>query len=114
VNQLQEADRLVMDATGLVGGRNATPLDHMRAQMEMLEASQIRQSVANRLKEQIPDNGGLGGEYLSGLITSADAQEQQAFQLVQSSNPQDISEGASELKAANEQLQQVENSWLSM
>ena len=80
----------------------------------MAEASQIRQSVADRLRQQFPDPTGMGagGDYIADLVKQGDAQEQQAFQLLQSPNTADISAGATDLKAGIEQFQLIENNWL--
>jgi hypothetical protein len=110
-DRLQVADQLVKDATGLVGGRAASPIDHIRAQAEMAQASAIRQSVGKDLEARYPSNGpGFGGELVADQIQQADAEEQRAFQLVQSSNPADISEGATDLMAASSQFQLIEAS----
>jgi hypothetical protein len=108
-DKLQEADALVADAYGLVGGRNASPIDQFRARFEMAEASAIRQSVSKDLEARYPDDGlGVGGRLYGEQIQAADAEEQQGFQLVQSSNPADISKGATDLWAGSGQFSAIE------
>lgn len=109
-DQLQEADALVADAYGLVGGRNASPMDQFRARFEMAEASAIRQSVAKDLEARYPEDGiGVGGRLYGEQIRAADAEEQQGFALVQSSNSADISNGSTDLFAGSGFFQRLEN-----
>jgi hypothetical protein len=110
VDKLQEADALVADAYGLVGGRSASPLDQFRARFEMAEASAIRQSVAKDLEARYPDDGiGVGGRLYAEQIQQADAEEQQGFKLMQSSNPADISNGSTDLLAGSGFFNRLEN-----
>ena len=109
-DELQEADALVADAYGLVGGRDASPMDQFRARFEMAEASAIRHSVAKDLEARYPDDGlGVGGSLYGAQIQAADAEEQQGFQLVQSSNSADISNGATDLWAGSGLFTELEN-----
>ena len=108
-DRLQEADALVADAYGLVGGRSGSPMDQFRARFEMAEASAIRQSVAKDLEARYPDDGlGVGGRLYGDQIKQADAKEQQGFQLVQSSNPADISNGSTDLFVGSGFFQRLE------
>jgi len=109
-DKLQQADALVADAYGLVGGRSASLIDHLRAQFEMAEASAIRQSVAKDLETRYPDYGlGAGGSLYAEQIREADAEEQQGFQLVQSPNLADVSSGATDLWAGSGLFSLIEN-----
>ena len=97
-DKLQEADALVADAYGLVGGRNASFIDQFRARFEMAEASALRQGVAKDLEARYPDDGlGVGGSLYGEQIRQADAEEQAGFRLVQSPNLADVSAGATDL-----------------
>ena len=109
-DKLQEADALVADAYGLVGGRSASPMDQFRARFEMAEASALRQDVAKDLEARYPDDGiGVGGRLYGEQIQAADAEEQQGFALVQSSNSADISNGSTDLFAGSGFFQRLEN-----
>jgi hypothetical protein len=115
-NSLQKADALVQDAMGLISQPDPSNADRLLARAEMAQASQIRQAVADRVDARYPapSGGGLVAEIAEAVgsegdhIRNADAEEQQAFQLVQSSNPVDVSNGLTDFMAASGQFQNIE------
>jgi len=110
-DKLQEADALVADAYGLVGGRNASFIDQFRARVEMAEASALRQGVAKDLEARYPDDGlGVGGSLYGEQIRQADAEEQAGFRLVQSPNLADVSAGATDLWEGSGLFSSIETS----
>jgi hypothetical protein len=102
--QLQEADALVADAYGRVFG-GACPVNQYYAQSEMAQASAIRQSVILDIHARYsPDDS----YPLEVQIGTADEEESQGFNAIQSSDPTDQSNGLTDLWAGTNSMLQLE------